>query len=123
MESWQAKLGDFGVVRFLPSAETTMTTRVVGTLVYMAPEYTKGMITPAADVYAFGVVRLIPASRSSLTCLSSTGQDLTELLLNSTNCDKNVDLQRFYLLCNQILSNDDVARHHVRYRCALILAL
>ena len=53
---WRAQLGDFGVVRFLPSAQTTMTTTVVGTLIYMAPEYTKGSITPAADIYAFGVV-------------------------------------------------------------------
>ena len=46
------------MVRFLPSPLTTHTTTVVGTLVYMAPEYSKGgLISPAADVFSFGVVR------------------------------------------------------------------
>lgn len=57
-ETWRGRLGDFGVVRFLPSPLTTHTTTVVGTLVYMAPEYSKGgLISPAADVFSFGVVR------------------------------------------------------------------
>ena len=52
-------LGDFGVARILPNPQASsvaMTTTVVGTLVYMAPEYSKGTVTTAADVYAFGVV-------------------------------------------------------------------
>ncbi len=56
-DKWRAKLGDFGVVRFLPSSQTMHTTTIVGTLVYMAPEYAKGMVSPAADVYGLGVVR------------------------------------------------------------------
>lgn len=55
-EEWRGRLGDFGVVRFQPSTDTVATTHVVGTLAYMSPECAQGQVTPAADVYAFGVV-------------------------------------------------------------------
>lgn len=55
-QDWRGRLGDFGVVRFQPSSETLATTQVVGTMVYMSPECAQGQVTPAADVYAFGVV-------------------------------------------------------------------
>ena len=58
-DGWKAKLADFGVVRSLGVDSTTANTgTVVGTLVYMAPEYLMGVISPAADVYALGVVGL-----------------------------------------------------------------
>ena len=54
---WTAKLGDFGVARIIPSEVTSlMTTTIVGTTIFMAPEYRTGTVTPAADVYALGVV-------------------------------------------------------------------
>ena len=56
---WRGMLGDFGVARSLPTTEHTSlhTTTVVGTGVYMAHEFSQGTISPAADTYAFGVVR------------------------------------------------------------------
>ena len=56
---WRGILGDFGVARTLPTTDHTSlhTTTVVGTRVYMAHEFSQGTISPAADVYAFGVVR------------------------------------------------------------------
>ena len=63
-EDWRGRLGDFGLARVLPApsphqAQLTsmLTATIVGTHVYMAPETRGGTITPAADVYAFGVVR------------------------------------------------------------------
>ena len=54
---WTAKLGDFGVARCIPSEATSlMTTTIVGTQIFMAPEYRTGTVSPAADIYAFGVV-------------------------------------------------------------------
>ncbi len=56
---WTPKLGDFGVARIIPSEMSSlMTTTVVGTSIFMAPEYRTGTITPATDMYALGVVRL-----------------------------------------------------------------
>lgn len=45
------------MVRFQSSTDTVATTQVVGTMAYMSPECVQGQVTPAADVYAFGVVR------------------------------------------------------------------
>ncbi|XP_064390242.1 interleukin-1 receptor-associated kinase 4-like isoform X2 [Halichondria panicea] len=54
---WTPKLGDFGVARIIPSEMSSlMTTTVVGTSIFMAPEYRTGTITPATDMYALGVV-------------------------------------------------------------------
>lgn len=59
---WRAKLGDLGLARLLPHApspaqdSSTHTTRMVGTLAYMAPECAQGLVSTAADMYAFGMV-------------------------------------------------------------------
>lgn len=55
-----AKLSDFGLARDGPSGdETHVSTRVVGTRGYAAPEYVAtGHLTPKSDVYSFGVVLL-----------------------------------------------------------------
>lgn len=59
-EGWKAKLADFGLVRSLSvEASTAVTGTVVGTMVYMAPEYLMGVVSPAADIYALGVVSYI----------------------------------------------------------------
>jgi interleukin-1 receptor-associated kinase 4 len=36
-----------------------MTSRIVGTTAYMAPEALRGEITPKSDIYSFGVVSYI----------------------------------------------------------------
>ena len=36
-----------------------MTSRIVGTTAYMAPEALRGEITPKSDIYSFGVVSFI----------------------------------------------------------------
>lgn len=50
-------VGDFGLARWQPDADTGVETRVIGTFGYLAPEYAQsGQITDKADVYSFGVV-------------------------------------------------------------------
>jgi hypothetical protein len=50
-----ARLGDFGLARLYEHGADPATTRVVGTLGYMAPELTvTGKATTASDVFAFG---------------------------------------------------------------------
>ncbi len=51
------KIADFGVAHALDQTRLTLTGSIVGTARYLAPEQTAGgPITPAADVYALGVV-------------------------------------------------------------------
>ncbi|KAI3904424.1 hypothetical protein MKW98_014604 [Papaver atlanticum] len=57
---FNAKLSDFGLAKMGPEgSETHVTTRVMGTYGYAAPEYVNtGHLTTRSDVYSFGVVLL-----------------------------------------------------------------
>lgn len=58
-EDMNAKLGDFGLARLYERGTLSQTTKVVGTLGYMAPELTRnGKGSTASDVFAFGVLLL-----------------------------------------------------------------
>ncbi|XP_008225246.1 PREDICTED: probable LRR receptor-like serine/threonine-protein kinase RFK1 isoform X1 [Prunus mume] len=53
------KISDFGLAKLDEEEKTHMSTRVAGTIGYMAPEYALwGHLTYKADVYSFGVVAL-----------------------------------------------------------------
>ncbi|KAL5205562.1 hypothetical protein ABZP36_033771 [Zizania latifolia] len=53
------RLGDFGLAKLYEHGANPSTTRVVGTLGYLAPELTRtGKATTAADVFAFGALVL-----------------------------------------------------------------
>ncbi|KAL8149820.1 hypothetical protein AgCh_006731 [Apium graveolens] len=53
------KISDFGLAKLDEEENTHITTRVAGTIGYMAPEYALwGYLTDKADVYSFGVVAL-----------------------------------------------------------------
>ncbi|XP_071737390.1 L-type lectin-domain containing receptor kinase IX.1-like [Rutidosis leptorrhynchoides] len=57
--SFNVKLGDFGLARFMEHELGPQTTGLAGTLGYMAPEYiTTGKASKESDVYSFGVVAL-----------------------------------------------------------------
>lgn len=60
MQDFTAKLSDFGLAKMGPSGDAThVTTRVMGTQGYAAPEYVMtGHLTTKNDVYSFGVVLL-----------------------------------------------------------------
>ncbi|XP_057455516.1 probable L-type lectin-domain containing receptor kinase VII.2 [Lotus japonicus] len=54
-----ARLGDFGLARLHQKDQVAETTRVIGTLGYMAPELVKfGKPSTATDVYSFGILVL-----------------------------------------------------------------
>lgn len=77
---FQAKVADFGFAKLVPDGATHVTTKVKGTLGYLAPEYAMlGKASNSCDVYSYGILlleiasgrralqRLNPTSRSSIT--------------------------------------------------------
>lgn len=54
-----AKISDFGLAKLIPANMTHVSTKVAGTLGYLAPEYAlRGQLTRRADVYSFGTLLL-----------------------------------------------------------------
>ncbi|KAK4730461.1 hypothetical protein R3W88_023449 [Solanum pinnatisectum] len=79
-ENLHPKIGDFGLAKLFPENVTHISTRVAGTIGYLAPEYALfGQLTKKADVYSFGVLVLeIISGRSSSK--STFGVDLLVLV-------------------------------------------
>ncbi|KAL5744846.1 hypothetical protein ACOSQ2_027962 [Xanthoceras sorbifolium] len=74
------KISDFGLAKLYDDKKTHISTRVAGTIGYLAPEYAmRGHLTEKADVFAFGVVAL-------------------EILSGRPNSDSSLDEEQVYLL-------------------------
>uniref|UniRef100_A0A7C9FP96 non-specific serine/threonine protein kinase n=1 Tax=Opuntia streptacantha TaxID=393608 RepID=A0A7C9FP96_OPUST len=56
-KQWNPKVSDFGLAKLLGSERSYVTTRVMGTFGYVAPEYAStGMLNERNDVYSFGIL-------------------------------------------------------------------
>ncbi|KAG6418464.1 hypothetical protein SASPL_120668 [Salvia splendens] len=74
------KLSDFGLAKLYNDKQTHISTRVAGTIGYLAPEYAmRGHLTEKADVFSFGVVAL-------------------EIVSGRLNSDTSLETERMYLL-------------------------
>ncbi|EXC20863.1 PTI1-like tyrosine-protein kinase [Morus notabilis] len=56
---FEPKVADFGFAKLIPDGISHLTTRVKGTLGYLAPEYAMwGKVSECCDVYSFGILLL-----------------------------------------------------------------
>ncbi|MCO5551064.1 hypothetical protein L7F22_004561 [Adiantum nelumboides] len=54
---WNPRISDFGLAKLLGAENTHVTTRVMGTFGYVAPEYAStGLLNEKSDVYSYGVL-------------------------------------------------------------------
>ncbi|KAH7665633.1 Non-specific serine/threonine protein kinase protein [Dioscorea alata] len=69
-EDFNAKISDFGLAKLFETDESHVSTRIAGTIGYMAPEYAmRGHLTDKADAYSFGIVVLeIVSGISNANC-------------------------------------------------------
>ncbi|KAL3621232.1 Proline-rich receptor-like protein kinase perk4 [Castilleja foliolosa] len=58
-ENYEAKVADFGLAKLSSDNFTHVSTRIMGTFGYLAPEYaSSGKLTDKSDVYSFGIMLL-----------------------------------------------------------------
>ncbi|RLN41117.1 putative receptor-like protein kinase [Panicum miliaceum] len=80
------KISDFGLARlFSGDKTTTVTSQVVGTLGYMAPEYAvMGHLSVKLDVYSFGVLvlEIITGRRNTDACFESEVDEGSSTMLS-----------------------------------------
>lgn len=75
------KIGDFGLSRLFPSANTFTTIKIIGTPGYMPPEYIeKHEITPKFDVFSLGVIiiRIIAGDEGYSKSANMSSQEFVE---------------------------------------------
>ncbi|KAL8127281.1 hypothetical protein AgCh_014260 [Apium graveolens] len=103
-EDFEPKLSDFGLAKLAPTGDKThVTTRVMGTYGYCAPEYAlTGQLTAKSDVYSFGVVflELITGRRVIDKSRPSEEQNLVTWAQPYFR-----DKRKFHLLVDPLLEN------------------
>ncbi|KAJ9541263.1 hypothetical protein OSB04_027769 [Centaurea solstitialis] len=80
-DDFQPKIADFGLARLQAEDQTHVSTKLAGTLGYMAPEYaTHGHLSENVDTYSFGIVALEIISGRRCTDENFSGPDTAHLI-------------------------------------------
>ncbi|KAL6568015.1 hypothetical protein OROHE_003699 [Orobanche hederae] len=90
---FKAQVADFGFAKLIPDGATHVTTKVKGTLGYLAPEYAMlGKASESCDVFSFGILLLELASgKKPLERLSSSlNRPITDWALPLA-CERKID--------------------------------
>lgn len=97
-ESFEAKVADFGLAKYTSETDTHISTRVMGTFGYLAPEYAStGKLTEKSDVFSYGVVLLEmitgrrPVDRSQDESIVDWARPLLTQALESGNFEALID--------------------------------
>ncbi|CAN8294390.1 unnamed protein product [Cochlearia groenlandica] len=80
-DEFEAQVADFGLARLNDTKQSHISTRVMGTFGYLAPEYaSSGKLTDRSDVFSFGVVllELITGRKPVDTCQPLGEESLVE---------------------------------------------
>lgn len=75
-KQWNPKVSDFGLAKLLCPGSNFVSTRVMGTFGYVAPEYAStGLLNESSDIYSFGVLLMeIISGRSPVDYRRPSGE-------------------------------------------------
>ncbi|KAK8561118.1 hypothetical protein V6N13_149702 [Hibiscus sabdariffa] len=128
-DDFEAQVADFGLARLNDTSQTHVSTRVMGTFGYLAPEYaSSGKLTDRSDVFSFGVVLLeLITGRKSVDPTQPLGDEsLVEWArprliqaLESGDCSELIDprLEKHYVE-SEVLMMIEAAAACVRHSAA-----
>lgn len=116
-EKLRAKITDFGIAKNTDA--TAVSTQLVGTVEYMAPEFfTTGNITPASDVWSLGVMLLEALTGTHPFGKTTEGLSNQQIINNILNADLANATQNLIEPLKQIVTKCLLREQHLRPQSA-----